>query len=248
MESDNDGHALQAFMAAFAKLTALDKAKARMAISSDVNSIPETTRTHIDATSGAANVHSCHICRKLVLSEHEDEQTPGDPVQDRDSSRFRTPAIRLKSDFLTQRRSRACIVVQWIFEFLSNSLFDFKKDFAEKGIYPTVRSSRDVMGDIVNNLAYIHPKGVHVQIYSSGKDGLGWIQFAYDADPYLLDRLWGAHDHRKYNNYDLFVKNHGACQNLRARIFTSPGGFCFSYCHERYNCCTQARSMVTDTT
>lgn len=43
----------------------------------------------------------------------------------------------------------------------------------------------------INDLDYTHPKGIVIQIYFSTDGRLGWIAFAYDANPHLLDRLYG---------------------------------------------------------
>jgi hypothetical protein len=230
----DDVEALHAVLAAFANLADSQKIMVREVISGNKLSASRDTsdaKPGSRSTEVAPNVHSCHICRELVISRRETPEYTGQIV-DGNFWAFRTSTIRLDTSLLARKRSRTCLIVQWIFELLTHSLFDLKKELSEKGGHEAVPLYTQEIEDATQDLEYIHPKGIEVRTYFRSDDASGWIEFAFDANPHLLDRLFGysAGSQPASKDYYGFVTRHQVRKKLKARAFTTTSKFTDSSC------------------
>lgn len=233
METVDDADGVQAFLSAYDSLSESDKDRARQLIfniSTDkaATSLKNTGKQN-DTCSSTEDSHSCHICKELHLSRiknHIDDLNyvhhPGPRYL------FQSTELVLTKDLLSQERSRACPIVKWIFEFLQLSLAAFKTDLREKNLLPVTHWSGSITGQPVDNLLYIHPKGVRTRIYCSGL-GTARIQLSYKADPHLLDKLWGASTTDRFDNdgYEQYLSKYSRSTTKRVRISTTAGKLIF---------------------
>ncbi|KAF3047604.1 hypothetical protein E8E12_010766 [Didymella heteroderae] len=233
METDNE-EALQAIVAAFTNLTDTQKTRVRETICStrsgnkkDASDAPSAGLT----TEVTPNVHTCRICRRLVLSRREAPKDSRHAEANQTFWTFTTSTIWLDQDILGQGRSRTCLLVRWIFEVLAYSLFDFKKELSDKGIRQVVPLLTQEMEDSTNDLDYVHPKGIGIRMYFLPDGKQGWVEFAFDANPYLLDQLYGAsmRSHNASVDYCTFMKKHQSRMKLKVKVFTAASEFTHPY-------------------
>ncbi|KAF2827622.1 HET-domain-containing protein [Ophiobolus disseminans] len=198
-DSNDTRSNLADFLATFETLPANDKAEALKHIIRTQRG--ETTKPlHASApaslSSALADAHSCHICKRLSITQNPKEPDAWEP-------RFASEQIVLTKETLQQGLTQACILVKWAFVLLAQGLHDLKSDLSKRIILP---SRPESIRDPSDDLQYLRAEGVVLDCHGLGGDSDEiWIRLTYGIDPFLVDKLWNvAHDLREGWTYEAF--------------------------------------------
>ncbi|KAH7394193.1 hypothetical protein DE146DRAFT_122039 [Phaeosphaeria sp. MPI-PUGE-AT-0046c] len=142
-------------------------------------------------------MHSCYICKQLVIFHRSlAESNTDERVLDVDH-------ITLTKDSLRQGLVHKCVLVEWIMPMLARGLRDLKQDLSKSVNDP---SRIKTMHDVADDLQYISAGGLTVSCQSWERDGEAQLHIEYEAEPYLIDRLWEAtHGVRTSSSYRNFA-------------------------------------------
>jgi hypothetical protein len=190
---------LTAFMETFEALCEDDQSLFRQQIeqqapreTASVESKHSTIPPHLERE----RIHSCYICKQLVVFHRATGESNTD-------IRFlNTDALTLTKDSLRQGIAHKCALVEWIMPILARGLRDLKSDLA-KSVNDPLRV--ETMHNVADDLQYISAEGLMVSCQSWERDGQALLHVEYEAEPYLIDRLWdAAHDVRAGSSYQNF--------------------------------------------
>jgi hypothetical protein len=211
----SDRPELGAFLATFEALSSEDKAKAlQHIIRTRRGEVLTTYKT--DTVCISPDVHSCHICRQLVITQkpHDDDDR---------HTRFESEDLVLSKETIQQGLAQKCIFIEWIFRFLVRGLHEFKSHIAKRVNPPSPLES---VRDAADDLQYISTAGLLLTcdgwIDSDRSELMIWLW--YEADPFLVDKLWSiAPDLHEGRPYDVFVRGYDNRVGGRFRMSAAAG-------------------------
>jgi hypothetical protein len=209
----NDRPELGAFLATFETLSTEDKAKALQHIICKRRGEVLTTY-NTDTVCVPPDVHSCHICRQLVIT-----QKPPDDGH----TRFESEDLVLSKETIQQGLAQKCIFIEWIFRFLVRGLHEFKSHITKRVNPPSPLES---VRDAADDLQYISTAGLLLTCdgWSDSDRNELMVWLWYEADPFLVDRLWSiAPDLHEGRPYDVFVRGYNNRVGGRFRMSAAAG-------------------------
>ncbi|KAF2793742.1 HET-domain-containing protein [Melanomma pulvis-pyrius CBS 109.77] len=213
-----NGHSsdLATFLSSFDKLPAETKAIAlRCILNEEKISDDSSTTSTIDLPPSDRNVHSCHICEKLVVKHQLIQRGFRRGIEREISSH--EGSIHFSKEALTQGLVRGCVLVQWAFALIHRGLESFKAEILQKCLSTVTTHVPNGFGTAIEDLDYLSTEsGVTVNLNMSNVFGHDQERQArlgtkYDAAPFLVDRLWAASGDSRHNKtYEEFERNWSA--------------------------------------
>lgn len=119
-------------------------------------------------------VHSCYICKRLVVF-HRSTQESNTDIRFLDAE-----TLTLTKDSLRQGLAHKCILVGWILPILARGLRDPKTEWAKSANDP---SQVEATHDVANDLQYISAEGLTISCQSWERDGQALLRVECEAEP-----------------------------------------------------------------